>query len=191
MNLVGASRLVLYEVSWNPSVDLQAMARIWRDGQTRDVFIYRLVLSGTIEEKILQRQLTKTSLSQSIIDESESDLVNQFSQTDLKDLFSFQEGEKCQTRELLNNEGNSEQEIQTREEDPYDSDDSLCMFHNNLEESGEKDKKAAGHSADDKIGGKQFPKEKGWEFAESKDSIRDVLLRELFDRLNITIWMRQ
>jgi hypothetical protein len=41
----------------------QAMARVWRDGQTKHVFIYRLLSTGTIEEKIYQRQLSKTSLS--------------------------------------------------------------------------------------------------------------------------------
>lgn len=43
LNLVGASRIVLYDIDWNPANDLQAMARIWRDGQGRHVFIYRLL----------------------------------------------------------------------------------------------------------------------------------------------------
>lgn len=41
LNLIGASRLVLYDVDWNPASDLQAMSRIWRDGQKRNVYIYR------------------------------------------------------------------------------------------------------------------------------------------------------
>jgi DNA repair and recombination protein RAD54B len=43
LNLVGASRLILYDVDWNPSNDLQAMARIHRDGQKRSVYIYRFL----------------------------------------------------------------------------------------------------------------------------------------------------
>ena len=43
LNLVGGSRLVLYDVDWNPSNDLQAMARIHRDGQKRQVYIYRFL----------------------------------------------------------------------------------------------------------------------------------------------------
>ena len=35
------------------------MARVWRDGQKKEVFIYRLLTTGTIEEKIFQRQLVK------------------------------------------------------------------------------------------------------------------------------------
>ncbi|ORY00875.1 hypothetical protein LY90DRAFT_519785 [Neocallimastix californiae] len=48
-----------FDIDWNPSVDIQAMARIWRDGQKRKVYIYRLLTSGTIEESIYQRQITK------------------------------------------------------------------------------------------------------------------------------------
>lgn len=58
LNLIGAGRLVLVDVDWNPSNDLQVMARIWRDGQRASaVHIYRLVAAGTIEEKIYQRQM--------------------------------------------------------------------------------------------------------------------------------------
>ena len=57
LNLIGANRLVLFDPDWNPATDDQAAARIWRDGQQRQVLIYRLVCTGTIEEKILQRQI--------------------------------------------------------------------------------------------------------------------------------------
>ena len=43
LNLIGASRLILYDVDWNPSNDLQSMARIHRDGQKRPVYIYRFL----------------------------------------------------------------------------------------------------------------------------------------------------
>lgn len=41
LNLIGASRLVLFDLDWNPASDLQAMSRIWRDGQKKNVYIYR------------------------------------------------------------------------------------------------------------------------------------------------------
>jgi SNF2 family DNA or RNA helicase len=41
LNLVGASHLVLFDCDWNPAADLQAMARIWRDGQTKHCFVTR------------------------------------------------------------------------------------------------------------------------------------------------------
>lgn len=51
------------DVDWNPATDKQAMSRIWRDGQTKPVVIYRLVGAGTIEEAILQRQYQKDELN--------------------------------------------------------------------------------------------------------------------------------
>ena len=42
---------------WNPSTDVQARERAWRIGQTREVVIYRLITSGTIEEKVYHRQV--------------------------------------------------------------------------------------------------------------------------------------
>lgn len=41
LNLVGASRILLYDLDWNPATDLQAMSRVWRDGQRKKVHIYR------------------------------------------------------------------------------------------------------------------------------------------------------
>lgn len=46
LNLIGASRLVLVDSDWNPAVDLQAMGRIWRDGQKKPCTIYRLLTTG-------------------------------------------------------------------------------------------------------------------------------------------------
>lgn len=44
----------MFDVDWNPAVDQQAMSRVWREGQTRPVYVYRLVSEGTIEDAILQ-----------------------------------------------------------------------------------------------------------------------------------------
>eukprot|EP00795_Rhopilema_esculentum_P004315 gene4315-20520_t len=43
LNLIGANRLVMFDPDWNPASDDQAMARIWRDGQKKQVYIYRLL----------------------------------------------------------------------------------------------------------------------------------------------------
>ena len=58
LNLIGGNIVILYDIDWNPANDQQAMARVWRDGQRKNVLIYRLLTTGTIEEKIFQRQVS-------------------------------------------------------------------------------------------------------------------------------------
>ncbi|KAG8843774.1 helicase [Tulasnella sp. 330] len=106
LNLIGASRLVLIDSDWNPAHDLQAMARIHRDGQKRPVFIYRLVTAGTIDEKIFQRQVTKTGLSDSLMGSTSSESGSKsgkddFTSGQLKDLFTVNSRTACHTHELL------------------------------------------------------------------------------------------
>ncbi|KAG2093025.1 P-loop containing nucleoside triphosphate hydrolase protein [Suillus cothurnatus] len=59
LNLTGANKVVIFDPNWNPAHDLQAMDRAYRFGQTRDVFVYRLLGAGSIEELIYARQLYK------------------------------------------------------------------------------------------------------------------------------------
>merc|ERR1719272_1000128 len=55
INAQSADTVILMDSDWNPQVDLQAMARVHRIGQTKVVHVYRLVSSGTMEERIVQR----------------------------------------------------------------------------------------------------------------------------------------
>uniref|UniRef100_A0A182I6R6 DNA repair and recombination protein RAD54-like n=2 Tax=Anopheles arabiensis TaxID=7173 RepID=A0A182I6R6_ANOAR len=89
LNLIGASRLVLYDNDWNPANDLQAMSRVWRDGQRKPVFIYRLLTAYSIEERIFQRQISKTSLSGTVVDQRQNLSNLKLSEEELKDLFSI------------------------------------------------------------------------------------------------------
>lgn len=86
LNLIGANRLIMFDPDWNPANDDQAMARVWRDGQKKPCFIYRLLATGSIEEKIFQRQTHKKALSTTVVDNNE-DNERHFTQDDLKDLF--------------------------------------------------------------------------------------------------------
>ncbi|KAI5302796.1 helicase [Ascosphaera pollenicola] len=99
LNLIGASRLILFDVDWNPATDMQAMARIHRDGQKRHCRIYRFVLRGALEEKIWQRQITKVGLADSVMDHKAG--VATFSREELRDLFRLDETVTCQTHDLL------------------------------------------------------------------------------------------
>lgn len=62
VNLYTADTVILFDSDWNPQVDIQAMARVHRIGQTKTVHIYRLVTAGTVEERIVQRAQKKLFL---------------------------------------------------------------------------------------------------------------------------------
>lgn len=85
INLIGGNRLVLFDPDWNPASDKQAAGRVWREGQKKRCYIYRFMSTGTIEEKIIQRQLFKQGL-QEIVDDKE--VVNAIPTSELKDLFT-------------------------------------------------------------------------------------------------------
>ena len=100
INLIGANRLVLFDPDWNPAADQQALARVWRDGQKKDCFVYRLVATGSIEEKIFMRQSHKQSLSSCVVDSAE-DVERHFSAESLRELFMLRENTKSETHDTF------------------------------------------------------------------------------------------
>jgi superfamily II DNA or RNA helicase len=62
LNLTAADHVFLCDPWWNPAVEAQAADRTHRIGQTRPVFVYRLVAAGTVEERILALQDSKRAL---------------------------------------------------------------------------------------------------------------------------------
>lgn len=99
LNLIGASRIVLFDIDWNPATDLQAMARIHRDGQKLPCKVYRFLVQGSLDEKIYQRQIMKMGLANAVVDNKQS--ASSFSRDELRDLFRLDERETCQTHDLL------------------------------------------------------------------------------------------
>ncbi|KAL9046349.1 MAG: hypothetical protein Q9214_000796, partial [Letrouitia sp. 1 TL-2023] len=87
INLTGADRVIIYDPDWNPSTDVQARERAWRLGQKREVMIYRLMIAGTIEEKIYHRQLFKQFLTNKILRDPKQRQT--FQMQDLHDLFTL------------------------------------------------------------------------------------------------------
>jgi len=59
LNLTAANKVVIFDPNWNPAHDLQAMDRAYRYGQCRDVYVYRLLGAGSLEELIYARQIYK------------------------------------------------------------------------------------------------------------------------------------
>uniref|UniRef100_A0A2K6W0Y4 DNA repair and recombination protein RAD54-like n=1 Tax=Onchocerca volvulus TaxID=6282 RepID=A0A2K6W0Y4_ONCVO len=100
LNLIGASRMILFDSDWNPAVDMQAMARIWRQGQKRPCYIYRLITGGTVDEKILQRQIKKSSLSV-VVEMVPVESLTHFSDEELQDIFTLRDETECETHCLL------------------------------------------------------------------------------------------
>ncbi len=87
LNLTGADYVFLLDPWWNPAVEAQAIDRAHRIGQSRHVFAYRLIASGTVEEKVLQLQQTKRDLADAIISEDNA-LVSGLTADDLAVLLS-------------------------------------------------------------------------------------------------------
>jgi DNA excision repair protein ERCC-6 len=93
VNLTGADRVIIFDPDWNPSTDLQARERAWRLGQKKEVLIYRLVIGGSIEEKIYHRQIFKQLLTDKILKDPNQKRF--FKNSELHDLFTlsdFEEG---------------------------------------------------------------------------------------------------
>jgi superfamily II DNA or RNA helicase len=67
LNLPQADTVIHYDPWWNPAVENQATDRAHRIGQTAQVFVYKLVASGTIEERMLKLQERKAALADSML----------------------------------------------------------------------------------------------------------------------------
>ncbi len=87
LTLTAADYVILYDPWWNPAVERQAIDRTHRIGQHRAVTAYRLVTSGTVEEKIRQLAERKTNLSRNII-KADGALAKSLTREDLEMLFA-------------------------------------------------------------------------------------------------------
>ena len=87
LNLTAADTVIHYDPWWNPAVENQATDRAHRLGQTKNVFVYKLVVAGSIEEKILALQEKKAELAASILSEDVNGLVK-FGEADIAALLA-------------------------------------------------------------------------------------------------------
>ncbi|KPV74347.1 uncharacterized protein RHOBADRAFT_54186 [Rhodotorula graminis WP1] len=68
LNLTVCSRVILLDLWWNPAIEQQAFDRAHRYGQKDDVKIYKLVIDGTVEDRILTLQQQKAALAKAALD---------------------------------------------------------------------------------------------------------------------------
>uniref|UniRef100_A0A8B9HQ80 RAD54 like 2 n=1 Tax=Astyanax mexicanus TaxID=7994 RepID=A0A8B9HQ80_ASTMX len=91
VNLIGANRVVVFDASWNPCHDAQAVCRVYRYGQHKPCYIYRLVCDFTLEKKIYDRQVSKQGMSDRVVDDLNPVLT--FTRKEVESLLHFVEEE--------------------------------------------------------------------------------------------------
>lgn len=178
LNLVGATRLVMMDSSWNPAIDRQAMARVWRDGQRRHVHLMRLVCAGTLEEKIVQRQMSKEEVSQAVVGRGggkkggkgkaggggSKGQQRSFTRDELKEVFRLapRDAEGCETQRLLGASASA----------------SAAAAREQLEGEGDGD----GSSAVDAVAAGGQPAEDAWGAWAGPEAVEDPCLRDALVR---------
>ncbi|XP_053435433.1 DNA excision repair protein ERCC-6-like isoform X2 [Nycticebus coucang] len=90
LTLTAATRVVIFDPSWNPATDAQAVDRVYRIGQKENVVVYRLITCGTVEEKIYRRQVFKDSLIRQTTGEKKNPF-RYFSKQELRELFTIED----------------------------------------------------------------------------------------------------
>ncbi|XP_073495720.1 DNA excision repair protein ERCC-6-like [Phyllobates terribilis] len=112
LTLTSADRVVIFDPSWNPATDAQAVDRAYRIGQEANVVIYRLITCGTVEEKIYRRQIFKDSLIRQTTGDKKNPF-RYFSKQELKELFSLENTQTSSTQIQLQNMHSSQRKTDT------------------------------------------------------------------------------
>ncbi|XP_077004827.1 DNA excision repair protein ERCC-6-like 2 isoform X2 [Tamandua tetradactyla] len=122
LNFVGANVVVLFDPTWNPANDLQAIDRAYRIGQCRDVKVLRLISLGTVEEIMYLRQVYKQQLHCVVVGSENAKRYFEAVQGSkehrgelfgIHNLFKLRSQGSCLTRDILEREGQVEAGIMT------------------------------------------------------------------------------
>ncbi|XP_034629143.1 DNA excision repair protein ERCC-6-like 2 isoform X2 [Trachemys scripta elegans] len=148
LNFVGANVVILFDPTWNPANDLQAIDRAYRIGQYRDVKVFRLISLGTVEEMMYLRQVYKQQLHCAVVGSEnakryfeavQGSKEHQGELFGIHNLFKLRTQGSCLTKDILEREGQVEAGVMTattwlKEEPPS------CRLEMHAEPGCEEDK---------------------------------------------------
>ncbi|XP_010083202.1 PREDICTED: DNA excision repair protein ERCC-6-like 2, partial [Pterocles gutturalis] len=132
LNFVGANVVILFDPTWNPANDLQAIDRAYRIGQYKDVKVFRLISLGTVEEMMYLRQVYKQQLHCAVVGSEnakryfeavQGSKEHQGELFGIHNLFKLRIHGSCLTKDILEREGRVEAGVMTattwlKEENP-------------------------------------------------------------------------
>lgn len=90
--------MIVLDVSWNPCLDAQAICRVYRYGQRKHCYVYRLIADFTMEKRIYDRQIAKQGMSDRVVDELQPQ--NQFTRNEVENLIHFATEEESAVPDL-------------------------------------------------------------------------------------------
>jgi len=106
LTLTGADISILYDLSWTPAEDAQAVDRCYRIGQERPVLVFRLVTAGTVEEKVYEKQVFKDGIKRAVLGEGGSkDFERYFTKEQMSQLLTLDEPGNCAIIKMIENQG--------------------------------------------------------------------------------------
>ncbi|XP_028942426.1 DNA excision repair protein ERCC-6-like 2, partial [Antrostomus carolinensis] len=122
LNFVGANVVILFDPTWNPANDLQAVDRAYRIGQYKDVKVFRLISLGTVEEMMYLRQVYKQQLHCAVVGSEnakryfeavQGSKEHQGELFGIHNLFKLRTHGSCLTKDILEREGRVEAGVMT------------------------------------------------------------------------------
>ncbi|CAJ1954584.1 unnamed protein product [Cylindrotheca closterium] len=108
LTLTGADRAVIYDPSWNPAEDAQAVDRCYRIGQTKEVAVFRFITAGTVEEKMYEKQVHKDGIRRAVMTSMGSATTRYFDRKELRKLFKLGAVGVCEFLDRLKQRGIAE-----------------------------------------------------------------------------------
>lgn len=110
LNLTAADRVVIVDPAWNPATDAQAVDRAYRIGQNKEVRVYRLIMSGLIEDKMFRLQVFKMGLTRTALEADQQHRY--FTAKEIRALFEWVDPAQGETRALLREKHGEGQEAE-------------------------------------------------------------------------------